>query len=252
MIGKRFEAPAVARGKEALEEPDRAPRVVAGRGARIGAGVVGSALDLARELAGFGGGADVDGELRESAVSRERCQDTADDADRLHLRLEVHHIVMDVVRGLVAEDVRELFLVLGERHHRGGDVDIAARHRERVGRRVLDQDEMEWREVLGVGDRGDALGDRVEPRVVRRAQDELALLLELLIFLLADLDLLLLLLRIRGRRQRASECESEREEKGDDSMVHATSTTYRAPHTFGQNKRAHAKACALLFSLKRS
>ncbi len=114
-------------------------------------------------------------------------EDGRADHDVLVLTHVVDDVVVDVVQRLVAEHAGQLVLVVDEVHQRVGHVDVAARYRERVRLSLVHEDEPERVLILRIRDGLDALTDRREHGVQRRIRDDLALLLELLVDLLADL-----------------------------------------------------------------
>jgi hypothetical protein len=135
----------------------------------------------------------------------------------LLLLVEVQHVVVDVVRGLVAEHAGQLLAVLHELHQRVGHVDVAAGDGEGVGLGLVDQDEAEGMVVLRVGHALDLLGDRIQDLVVRRAADDLALFLQRLVLLLADLGFGLLVARLGGGRAGEGD-HSEAQGKGEQTF----------------------------------
>src|SRR5258705_5822175 len=80
---------------------------------------------------------------------------------------ERHRVVMDGMRHLVADRSGELLGVLDEIEERVGDVDVAARRRERVRRRLVPEIELERAAVVRLGRPRDGSRDRLE-RLVER------------------------------------------------------------------------------------
>src|SRR5579875_1138011 len=120
---------------EVLEQPHQTVRIVAGRSAGICAFLVGGRFDRAGEVQRFQAPGDVEDAVYDSATSaaQEDREDRRPDLQVLVLSVEVDDVVMDRVRGLVAEDARELLLVLDEAHQGVGHVDVPSRDGERIG-----------------------------------------------------------------------------------------------------------------------
>ena len=73
----------------------------------------------------------------------------------LRLVVALRAVAASDVADLVAQDASELGLVVGERHQPAGDIDIAARQRERVDHVAVEQRE------------GERLGARSEAALTR-------------------------------------------------------------------------------------
>jgi hypothetical protein len=125
-------------------------------------------------------------------------------------------VVMDGVGDLVAKGAREFLPVLYEIQKRIDNIHVAARSRERVRLRFMNQVELERVVVLRLRGLGNGVGNRSQLIVQRRGFDDFAFGLEFVEDLLPHLQFVVLILTLRRQRP----CVSSRQEAQESSSSH--------------------------------
>ena len=246
---ERLEAPAVLRlAPQELEDPGRLLRVVAGAdeplhalGVRLALEVAAVAVDrgdrgeLEADAEDHVGGLAQDGGAHVVARARARArgdrdadgrggaQDRVEDLLVPRVAVEAQRVPVGDVRRLVAQDHRELGLVVEPREQPRVHVDAAVRHRERVERRVAHDAEPEARPARGLHlGRQEAVADAPQVLLEQRIVVDLDALEELLLLLLGlrpELPLVGLGLEgpaARADRRHAARGARAREERDDE------------------------------------
>src|SRR5579872_1978150 len=103
-----------------------------------------------------------------TAAAEQDVEADCNQAGRLFFLRQMHDVVMDVVRHLVAENARQLFSVLYERHKRQRHIDVSAGDGKRIWLLLVHQNEAKRILVLPVTDARDALPNLIENRIPRR------------------------------------------------------------------------------------
>lgn len=132
---------------QAVPERDERLRVVAGGGHRVDADAVGLVLlSLLLAVAALPGARLARGVVENLVVLLEDVAAVADTRHAQHLAEEARHLGGELTRGGVPQLVREhagqLVLARGERDELARDVDAPARHREGVGVRQVNDEEL--------------------------------------------------------------------------------------------------------------
>src|SRR5262245_59748497 len=108
------------------------------------------------------------------------------------LREQLHRVVVDGMRDLMAQRAGELLGVLDEEQQRVRDIHIAAWRRKRVRLLLVDEIELERVVVAWLLRARDGGSNRREGVVERRGRDDLALAFQLVEHFLSELLLLVL------------------------------------------------------------